>query len=381
MHLLLILACATKDPSDSDTRDWRCPEGWIWLGQECGPAEPDTARPTDSDFRDCYGEIRETSPRDGATDAYYRGPVEFRLSDHDPSAELRVEGVPGRSGFDADDPELVRFTPDAPFEPSTAYTATLDYCGGQEASIGFTTSSTGSPVPSAELAGRSWVVDLQSGRVVEPAGAGAVVENYLDVGLLIGVSAADDDRLTLLLAPESTDRRGLQDLCAPTSELIVDYSEDPSFSFGPQDASLPLGGGSLALQDMVLEGSVRPDGEGLQGVTLSGVWDTRPYVDLVEEGGEPGALCDIAAGFGVRCEPCASDGGTYCVTLRFVDLTAEPASAEVLEVTGDCHETCQDEAGQCPQGCASVGGAASRWLALLGALALLRRRRLSSRAC
>lgn len=382
--LLLLLACTpTAEPEPDEEKDFSCPPGTVWQGQECGEPEPEDSEPADDTAPDdsrvdsdppdpCRVEVLETLPMDGATDVFYRSEVAFTLSRYDRSAGLSIDDVPGQSRIEED---VVTFTPDAPLSPSTEYTARFTYCEGQrELSLRFTTSSTGAAVDSQSLVGQTWQVDLLSGRIVEPPGVGSLLESYLEFDLLLQAVQADANTLGLRMA--SGDDQGTQEPCAGTVDLVTDFSANPAFSYGPQDTRMPFGANTVTLEDFTLSGALTPDSSGMQGLRIGGRADTRPLVDLVEEGGPDDAICSLMAGFGVTCVTCSSDGGPYCIDLLLVDARAGQSATALQEIPGDCDESCQDADGQCPElGCAATGRGEGTWLALLAALGLALRRR------
>ena len=57
-------------------------------------------------------------------------------------------------------------------------------------------------------------------------------------------------------------------------------------------------------------------GARIGGLSLEGVVDTRPLAPLVDDGGDPGVICDLSVSFGATCIPCGSDGEAYCLPFR-----------------------------------------------------------------
>lgn len=307
---LMIMSCGDKDPEES--------------------AEP------------CGVEIRETYPAINSTSAYYRGDVEFVLSAPDETAELSIDGVTGDSVRSADNLRVV-FTPSAPLAAGTSYTATLSYCSG-EAPVTFTTSTLGTPLtdPSV-LEGSVYSLNLQDGRIVIPAGVGSVLEQYLEVTLFIKVDSASGGTLNMYGAL-ADDAGTAQDYCSPTLDFPeADFSAAPYFAIGPQDTTIAVAGFEVTIDDLFISGDFAADGSFWGGGVLEGKVDTRPLVDLIEEGGEEDAVCGIVEGFGVFCEPCPADGEPFCLSIKAVDLGGEQVSTSVEPISmSDCHELCPD---------------------------------------
>lgn len=305
----------------------------------CGEKEVvDTAPP-------CGITVDETFPALNSTNGYYRGEIEFHLSDSDETAEITMEGVAGTS-YRNEDNDVVYFTPSAPLAPSTSYTAVLNYCSGTT-DLTFTTSGLGATIgdPSS-LNDKVYSLDLKAGRIVIPEGVGSVLESYLDVVIYMEVAEAtgSDIRMFGALADEADPTH--QDYCSQTIEFpVADFSEAPFFSIGPDDTTISVAGYSVTIDDLVISGTFAADGSYWGGGTLSGSVDTRALVDLIEEGGEDGAVCDIVAGFGVACETCSSDGQPYCLSIKAIELGGEQVSADLESIAqSDCHENCPDSA-------------------------------------
>jgi len=290
---------------------------------------------------DCDVEIDDTIPAHGASDAYYRGDIVFELSDPDPTASISVGGVSGVSVL-SDDQETVTFTPSAPLNPSTDYTATLDYCGGSPA-ISFSTSSLGSsPVTSLDE-GATYALDFTSGRWVEPAGVGSILEAYLEASMLLSVVNVSGASLDMRFGLGLEEDPEQQDFCQTTTELRgLDYSDAPYFQLGPADLELSIGGVELEFLDFMLSGTFASDYSYIGGAVFAGSIDTRPLGELLLGEDDPDAVCDLMVGFGVSCVECPG-GGDYCLSVVIQDLVAEEIRDELERVgQADCHDECPD---------------------------------------
>lgn len=301
----------------------------------------DTAT-TDTDSWSCDVVVDTVVPASGSIDAYYRGDIEFELSDPEPTATI-VAPVAGTTTLDD---ERVVFTPDAPLAPSTPYTFTLHYCGGS-AALSFTTSALGTPmVDPAGLEGMTYTLLIGDMRVLEPQGIGAVLASYLTEGMLIGVVSVDRDTVSTLFGTELGS--GGQDTCFATADPgAADFAEAPYLSIGPTD--LTVGGSTfpMSLEDGIFEGTFSSDGTYLGGVSIHGMWDTRPLAAVLDETGDPGALCDLAVSFGASCEDCA-DGEPYCLPFAADQGTAGGAAEAIIEVPADDCPSCESGAPECP---------------------------------
>ena len=298
----------------------------------------------------CTIEASAEYPVDGQADVYYRADVEFSLSEADSSASISVADASGAavSGSSSlnDDGDYVTFTPDAPMSPSSSYTATITSCdGGQSADISFTTSALGTAM-SADPTGKTYVVDLASGRFVKPAGVGDLIGGLLENSILIGVVSADTE-LTIRGAI-SEDTSTAQDTCNPTLDDFpsADFSNSPYFVIPEGDVTIAVAGVSVQINSMSISGTFSEDASYFGGGTVSGEIDARDLGPLLKgqvDDTSPDYLCSLLAGFGVSCITCASDGEPYCATLQVVDLIADEQDGEIVPVESEnCHETCAD---------------------------------------
>jgi len=298
-----------------------------------GDDKADTA--TDTAANACTITIDRTIPASGATDAYYRSPIEFKLSDADPAATVTAS-VAGATTF-SEDGETVIFTPAEGLAPSTEYTFTLEYCGGS-APLTFRTSELGGAVDNESLVGKAFSLDLANARIVEPAGIGAVLSSYLTQDILVGITAVGGGEIQMIgaIGAEGAEPPA-QNYCDPTIPFpAADFSAAPFFSIGPADTTLAVAGFDITIGDLNITGTIAPDGSYFGGGTLSGVIDTRPLAPLIEEG-NPNAICSLATSFGVSCEPCV-DGEAFCLGLVADQIIATGISTgPVVQVAGsDC---------------------------------------------
>lgn len=297
----------------------------------------DSAEPTG-----CEIDIRETFPAADSVNAYYLNPIEFHLSKpHDEDATLSVDGVNGTVEWNADR-TTIYFHHDG-LAPATSYSATLSYCRG-DATVNFTTSELGSALDT-DILGRTYSIDLSSGRIVTPEGVGAALAPYLDFEILAGVKEIDGDSLVIAGAIGNEDVPGTQDYCAPTIDFPpADFSGSPYFQLGPQTTTIAVAGYSVDIDDLLISGTFAPDGSYFGGGILSGLIDTRPLVSLVfDDEDDENAICDFILGFGVSCVTCPNGEGDFCLELKAVDLLAEEAANPVEEIAlEDCHLECAD---------------------------------------
>jgi hypothetical protein len=302
----------------------------------CGGKPDDSADTGDSTSTDCEITVDSTIPSSGSTDAYYRANIEFSLSDPDSTATITTT-IAGTQ-VTSEDGLTVMWVLDGPMDPATPYTATLDYCGGT-VDLSFTTSDLGTSMPEpTSLVGRTYVVALAEARIVEPPGIGSVLSSYLTTDILLGVSAVDGSSLDIMGAVAKSDvTPDEQDYCNPTIPFpTADFSAEPYFTVGPQTTTLSVAGYDIEIGDLNVTGTFAADGTYFDGGTLSGTIDTRPLSPLIDDSGDPGAICDLAINFGAECEACPADGEPYCLTLVADQILAEQVDGvTLLEVGGN----------------------------------------------
>ena len=337
---------------------------------------PDTGGPDTGDTDLCEVEIRQTYPAADSVDFYHRDLVEFHLNKADETAVLSMQGVAGLSSRN-DRNDVVTFAPNTPLNPSTSYTVRLDYCTGR-AEMSFTTSDLGGSVPASVLEGKTYAFDSASGRMVEPEGVGAVLQEYLESGILVSPVEVSGGQVQMLSAAPTQDDSNQQDFCRSTRVSAADYSAAPFFEVGPVDLTFPMSGYEIDVEDHFFAGTFAPDGSYIGGITLAGILDTRPLVPLLFEGeDDPNAMCDFLVGFGVSCEACGGDPAeTYCLSYRLIDGVAEEVGASLETVETPCtHAQCAEtECDPSGAGCATPPGSKNNWWVLLAPLMLLPRR-------
>lgn len=286
----------------------------------------------------CTVDVDSTIPTNGAADAYYRGNIEFILSEPDATATIETS-IPGTK-FVSEDGLRVVWELSAPLDSGASYSATLHYCGG-DPSITFTTSSLGTPLENPDdLVGSAYVVDLTAARIVEPPGIGAVLSSYLTTDILIGVTgfSGSDVEMMGAIAIEGSSPPS-QDYCTSSIDFPpADFSESPFFEIGPQDTTLSVAGYEIEIQSLLINGTFAANAEYFDGGVLSGTIDTRPLAPLLDDSGNEGAICDLAINFGAACIPCPSDDQPFCLTLVADQIYAEKVDGVTLYPisAGDC---------------------------------------------
>ncbi|TVQ89010.1 MAG: hypothetical protein EA397_15910 [Deltaproteobacteria bacterium] len=294
-------------------------------------------------------------PANDADDVYYRGTVQatFTPAQVPDGAELTVEGSSG--AVDGSTEVVGRrliFTPDAPLDSSSEYTSTITYdCEGTERSSSATwsTSVVGASVDLAGLQDRAYALNLNDANFIEPEGVGGLIGSFLDFDLLVGIADVDvsASTITMVGALGVEGEPGVQEPCLETIPFpAADISENPYFEVGPQQFSVSVSGNDVVIEDLFLAGSFAPDGSSIQGVELSGIIDTRPFKDLVADGGdaEDDAVCELAVTLGVDCVECPDGTGVYCIALVADRISAQALDEPLTIIDDVCEiEECLEE--------------------------------------
>jgi len=330
-----------------------------------GDDAPHEEEDTDTDTGTATGcdvDISEIQPADGQTNWYYRGLVQARLSGPDETAVLEVQGVPGTSWLH-ENGHIAYFAPDPPLQPNTSYTADLQYCRGQT-TWDFSTSDLGKPTV-GPLGERVYLWDTSNGNIIRPEGVGALLEQYLEMVVLVGV-VEQDEGFSLEIA--IADEEAVQDPCNATVSLSTDFGDDPYFEVGPISIN-------DTLFDLRLTGTFSEDFDRIAGITATGIADTRPFNHLMDEEAEDDSVCEALSGMGVSCVDCPLDGQPLCLEFEIIDGYANEFDATVTP-TDTCLEECK-QGGVCAESevCACGGSAPAGALAVaLSMMAALRRR-------
>ena len=327
--LSLSFACFTAPASS----------GSPWPGQPGGGRDTgDTGGGgTDTHTGPCGVVVGATSPTQGANDAYYRGDIEFTLSDPDSSAliETKIAGTQSTSS----DGLTVRWTPAAPLAPFTAYSVILHSCSG-DVTLNFRTSDLGAPVVDpAGLAGTVYKLDLAHARWVEPAALGALAASSFDeMPLFLSVSAVSGGTIDVFgeFGRTATPRGTEPDYCIPTLDLPgADFSASPHVEVSAPSVSFSLDGVATTASNMTMSGDFSADGLSTGGGVIEALVDTRPY-DVGFFDGEIGALCSTMASLGETCVPC-TDGESYCFVVRIEQISGVLDAAVMTPIAGtDC---------------------------------------------
>ncbi len=293
------------------------------IGNDSG--DPDTA---DTDTGPCEATVLSMEPADGATAVYYRDPIVVSFENDGSSATISLADAGGAPvTFDTTWANgNVQAELSTVLAADTIYTLTVEVCGETTTST-FTTSSLGAPltVSQEELLGRTFVFRLSEATITEPAFLDFVASSYLTVPLLISVSAADDTSIDLLggIGEHENDGSYTQVMDEETWDFPAgDFSEQPYFEAYAEYITLSYNAILIPIEQFNLSGTFTADGTAIQRGVASGLGDSRHMGPLVgRDADDYSAVCEIAAGAGVECEPCA-DGEPYCIYIVAEEITA-----------------------------------------------------------
>jgi hypothetical protein len=309
------------------------------LGCNGGDGKSETADPTTGTdptttetptTAPCTAELLGLTPTDGTVGFPIAGSVvaSFSASVVEGQYTVGIDGVTGTTVL-AGDGLTATFTPDAPLAESTAYQATASACDSQLASS-FETA--GESVDPTDLTGKTYGILFGNLTFTEPPQTVINLAESLagldtTFFLLVGVQDYDAANNSLIAAAATGYPYGVTiepDCAAALGDIVADFSQNPTFQFGPTDLAVPYGAyDTLNIESLDLQGTFSTDGAEIQNVLVTGRLDLRPT----------GVGCSVAAALGATCAPCA-DGVPECLV---VDASATRAGEIVgLDLAATC---------------------------------------------
>jgi len=172
------------------------------------------------------------------------------------------------------------------------------------------------------LVDQAYLVDLVNGGFVitEPAGVGALLQNYLpeDQGIIFSALDIDDGAGTIDLligAATQINPTTWEQQVAPTIFEVGDWT-NPGFEVGPTTLTLDLGGTPAWMGDAVFGGWYAPGGQTVNDTYLEAELDTVG-LDLAL-GQNAGFICSLLVVMGIQCQNCppnAPNPGANCITV------------------------------------------------------------------
>lgn len=158
--------------------------------------------------------------------------------------------------------------------------------------------------------GRAYAWDLAGANWVEPAGVGSLLSGYLTDPPVLGVTAADSTSIDLVVGTSG----GSSCTTLPTG----DFTRAPHFEVGPTNMDLDFNGTTVTAYNASISGTFTSDCSGTTDGDIQGQLDMRELAPL--SGYDADTLCSLLGGFGVNCDPCDSDGQSYCVNVHVTDI-------------------------------------------------------------
>ncbi len=208
-----------------------------------------------------------------------------------------------------------------------------DTTAGDDDSSDDDTAGDDDTTPGHPAVGRDFVRDHDNANFVQPAGLGAILQQYAsDYPVVLHVEDIDPGAGTIVLYGGVAPKAGpdyVQDLCQPTWDLAwapPGVWTDPGFSAGPTDIHYMLEGNPGTTYGFQSQGSIPPAGDQIVAETVSGAIDTRALDSLIDPGGQMGAACELLASLGIPCNPCPGGAGPFCVDVLITDLYSHEAT-------------------------------------------------------
>jgi len=304
--LVVAPGCKRDRPETGPTLD----TGWF---TDSGTGDPDT----------CPHRIVDTSPEAEDAGWYWREhPRVWTSSERHQAYDIRLldasgTEVPTTLAW-SDDGLVAEVRFEGGLAPSASYRLALHDCAGDR-EVAFSTSAYGTPLIEGpeSLIGRTYVTYFTEATWEEPPGFGVILSIYFTAPVLVGVEWADDAMLDLLGAQgkenDAGDIRQLRN--KPTWDFpAADFTEAPFFSVDGEVVELAIEGVLVPIHSFHLEGTFSADGTDFGGGVIAGLGDTRDMGDLLDDPGNPAAVCELAGSMGVACTDCP-DGEPWCLQL------------------------------------------------------------------
>lgn len=182
-----------------------------------------------------------------------------------------------------------------------------------------------------DLTGNVYIVQPDDFRISDPPDLIDYQNLLFNRPMLFYVNDQAQDRLQLSMALAATD--GSQDRCQPVRTLPTsDFSENPTFSLGPEELRSSLGDHGLSLYKFTMKATFTDEGSGIRLGTVTAVVRAEDLAPVIPE-----ADCSFIEDLGGECHGCP--GGTEgCFDLELSALRGRwqsQASFDARE-TGDC---------------------------------------------
>lgn len=288
----------------------------------------------------CLATIVEVSPADGTESVPVSAGVVVEFSEEVTLEQISVEvvGVEGEAVLTSDRKAALWNSPE-PFTTETEYTIEARAC---ESASSTTFTTVGEPVPPVEVESRTYGIPWGSLSFTQPPAGGSLLADAVEIDdvLFQFVSFDEVSELANVAAGASVDDPVSGDPVPFCDELIrqngVDFSENPSFAFGPSDVAVPAVIDSttgqvlqtIVIEDLELTFEVSSDSTRLLNPALTGLVPVEP---LLGDGCQESALVLLVEG---SCEPCSVANSGSC-------LRVSASASQAGEIAGfDLVDTC-----------------------------------------
>lgn len=216
------------------------------------------------------------------------------------------------------------------------------------------------------LVGKTYSVDVASGRFVEPDGIGSLLaKQFEDRTVFLSPTAQSVTELHLRAAAADDTDGTAQSACDKTVELpAADFTQSPAFGFDATGSVVVLSGFGVDVDvhDLAVSGTFTEDGTAIQSLSFAGLVDTRHLGPLVDVNSDDDTVCDLMGSIGVSCKDCGT-GDVFCLDVRMAGLTGIEVSGMTLTALDDvCAQP--DAATTCVDAC--VNGTVSPLCSVTG---------------
>jgi hypothetical protein len=185
---------------------------------------------------------------------------------------------------------------------------------------------------------RSYKLEIPATHWSEPPQIGNEIGAFVPA-FVLQVSGSAPDDFTVMVG--TADATGAQDLCSVTSEFRASSADRPSVQIGPASLAVHLVHPTqpvevdASIYDMTMT-DILPDGATpAEAGEFAAIIDARELYPLFTLLPEPSAeaVCAALDSYMASCVPCPSDGESFCLPLKAVDLGAnEVAGGSVVPV-------------------------------------------------
>lgn len=262
-------------------------------------------------------DIVAVTPADGTGPVARDAVIRVALDGNPGKVEFTVTGpdgeVPGTVSLGAT--EAV-FTPTGLLPEGADIDYTVAVCDATQAGT-FTVGSIEHASSPDELDGNTYALDLTNATWVTPPSGGALIAQFFDGAVLVGIEAVSDTELDAIGASglETTDGAWQQDPCFATIDFEpVDFASNPYFHILADVVEFTVQTATIQVHDVEISGGLTADA--VVDGTFAGEIDFRE-VDVVQDG------CSMVGMIGLSCTDCTSDGEPYCMFVEAEDVAGE----------------------------------------------------------